>query len=140
MANYPVDANSNALFTTASFSNMSTRRPDRGVGSSRAYSSMIFESEAGYEKRRLRTRRGLRTYEITYSNIDGLMYYAIDNFYRQRGGEFDSFIFDLNHINESGNIVVRFSGPLKSTLNFSTGSNVLQNFYTVSFNLQETYD
>lgn len=137
---YPNDANSSSLFTTSSFSNMSTKKPDRGISSSSEYNSIIFESEAGYEKRRLRTRRGKRSFDLTYTNIDGLMKYAIETFYRQRGGEYESFYFDLSHINETGIIITRFSGPIKINQNISTGANVLNNYYTVSFTLQETYD
>lgn len=140
MYTYPNDANSSSLFTTSSFSDMRNKKPDRGVSTQQEFGSIIFESEAGYEKRRLRTRRGIREFTLTYTNVDGLVKYAIETFYRQRGGEYESFYFDLSHFNNSGNVVTRFSGPLNVVQNLSTGANVLNNYYTVSFTLKETFD
>jgi hypothetical protein len=140
MYTYPNDANSSTLFTTSSFSDMRNKKPDKGFSTQQNFSSIIFESEAGYEKRRLRSRRGTREYSLTYTNVDGLVKYAIDTFYRQRGGEYESFYFDLSHLNDTGNVVTRFSGPLSIVQNLSTGANALNNYYTVSFTLKETFD
>ena len=65
---------------------------------------------------------------------------AIENFYTARSGEFEAFTFDLAHLNESGTISTRFDGPLSVTQVLSSGPNLTQNFYTVAFKLQETYD
>jgi hypothetical protein len=138
MANYPLDAV--GIFTTDSFSTMADRKPDNGYSVERAYSTIIFESEAGYEKRRLRSRRAKRSYDLTYTNITGLEKTAIEQFYNQRGGEHESFTFDLSHVNESGILNVRFDGALQVRQVLSSGANVLNNFYTVSFKLKETYD
>lgn len=138
MAVYPLNATS--IFTTASFTSMADRQPDTGYTSDRVYNSIIFESEAGYEKRRLKSRRAKRNYSLTYSKVTGLEKIAIESFYNARSGEFESFTFDLAHVNESGTMIARFSGPLSVTHVLSAGSNVLQNFYTVSFKLQETFD
>lgn len=138
MALYPNDANS--IFITNSFSTMADRKPDTGYTSDRTYTSIVFESEAGYEKRRLKSRRAKRNYSLTYSKVTGLEKIAIENFYNARSGEFESFTFDLSHVNESGTMTTRFSGPLSVTHVLSAGSNVLENYYTVSFKLQETYD
>lgn len=138
MATYPTEATS--LFTTANFTSMSDRKPDRGYSSDREYATIIFETESGYEKRRLRSRRSKRTYDLQYTNVTGLEKYAIENFYAQRSGSFESFYLDLEHLNDSGNVRVRFDGVLKIEHVLSAGSNVLQNFYTVSFTLKETYD
>ena len=138
MAIYPNDATS--IFTTSSFSSMIDRKPDTGFSVDRSYNTVIFESEAGYEKRRLKSRRSKRTYDLAYSKISGLEKIAIEQFYNARSGEFESFTFDLAHLNETGTITTRFSGPLDINHVLSAGSNVLENFYTVSFKLQETYD
>ena len=65
---------------------------------------------------------------------------AIENFYNARSGEFESFSFDLSHINETGTITTRFQGPLSIEQTYSTGSRLIDNFYMVSFNLQEVFD
>lgn len=127
-------------FTTAAFSSMTDKTPDNGYQIERAYNSVIFESEAGYEKRRLRSRRPKRNISLTYTNVTGLEKTAIENFYNARGGEYESFNFDLSHLNDSGTIVVRFDGSLQVTQVLSAGANLLANFYTVTFKLKETYD
>jgi hypothetical protein len=138
MATYPTDATS--LFSTDRFTSMADRKPDKGYGTQREYNTIIFESESGYEKRRLRSRRSKRSYELQYTNITGLEKFAIENFYAQRSGSFDSFYLDLEHLNETGTVRVRFDGALKIDHVLSAGSNVLENFYSVSFTLKETYD
>ena len=139
MENYPSGANS-IPFTTSSFSSMSDKRPDTGYSIERAYNTVIFESEVGYEKRRLRSRRPKRSLSLTYTNVTGLEKLAIENFYTARSGEYESFIFDLSHVNDSGTMLVRFDGSLQVDHVLSAGSNLLLNFYTVSFKLKETYD
>lgn len=138
MNSYPTGAT--GLFTISSFASMADRKPDKGYKTQRTYNSVIFESEAGYEKRRLRSRRAKRTIDLTYSNITGLEKGAIESFYNNVSGEYEAFIFDLAHINESGTITVRFDGALDVTHILSSGDNALSNFYTVSFKLKETYD
>ena len=122
------------------FSSMADRKPDRGITSERAFDAIKFESQSGYEKRRLRSRRAKRKYNISYTNVTGIEKTAIEDFYTARSGEFQAFSFDLSHINESGTITTRFDGPLKINQVLSTGPNLTQNFYTVQFNLQEVYD
>jgi hypothetical protein len=136
---YPSGANQ-VPFTTSSFSSMTDHKPDTGYSIDRTYSSIIFESEAGYEKRRLRSRRPKRGINLTYTNVTGLERTAIENFYNARSGEYESFNFDLSHINETGIIVVRFDGSLQVQQVLSAGANLLSNFYTISFKLQEAYD
>ena len=122
------------------FNSMADRKPDKGITAERIFDTISFNSQAGYEKRRLRSRRSKRNYSINYTNITGVEKSAIENFYNARSGEFEAFTFDLSHINESGNITTRFDGPLSITQVLSTGSNLTQNFYTVTFKLLETYD
>ena len=122
------------------FTSMADRKPDKGFTAERSFDSIKFISQAGYEKRRLRSRRSKRNYNLQYTNITGVEKTAIENFYNARSREFEAFTFDLSHLNESGTITTRFDGPLSVTQVLSTGSNLTQNFYTVAFKLQETYD
>ena len=138
MQTYPVDAQ--GLFTTAGFTSMLDKKPDTGYTSDVEFSTIVFESESGHEKRRLRSRRPKRRLDLTYTNVDGLVVSAINNFYRARSGIYESFYFNLDHINESGIIITRFDGPVKVTQVADLGSNVLQKFYNVSFTLKEIYD
>jgi len=126
--------------STDRFTSMIDRKPDKGFSSQRAFDTIKFESQAGYEKRRLRSRRSKRSYDLSYTNVTGIEKTAIENFYNARSGEFESFSFDLTHINESGTITTRFDGPLQVTQVHSSGSALTDNFYTVSFKLMETYD
>jgi hypothetical protein len=139
MANYPSGANS-IPFTTSSFTTMADKKPDTGYSIERTYNTVIFESEVGYEKRRLRSRRPKRSLALIYTNITGLAKLAIENFYAARSGEYESFIFDLSHVNDSGTMLVRFDGGLQIDHVLSSEANLLLNFYTVSFKLKETYD
>jgi hypothetical protein len=138
MAIYPNDATGS--FTTATFTDMRDRKPDRGYGYDRAYDVITFESDAGYEKRRLRSRRPKRLYNLSYTNITGLELEAIESFYDARSGSFESFTLDLEHLNTTGNVTVRFEGPLSVSHNYSSDANALLNFYTINFRLQETFD
>jgi hypothetical protein len=129
-----------AVETSDRFTSMADRKPDKGISSTRAFDVNTFASQAGYEKRRLRSRRSKRSYDIKYTSITGVEKTAIENFYNARSGEFESFSFDLSHINETGTITTRFQGPLSIEQTYSTGSRLTENFYMVSFNLQEVFD
>ena len=129
-----------SVTTLDRFTSMIDRRPDRGIGSERTFDVTTFTSQAGYEKRRLKSRRSRRSYDITYTAITGVEKTAIENFYSARSGTFESFSFDLSHINESGTITTRFEGPLSVEQSYSTGSRLIDNIYTVSFKLQEVFD
>tara|TARA_B110000483_G_scaffold231727_1_gene298437 strand:- start:371 stop:1984 length:1614 start_codon:yes stop_codon:yes gene_type:complete len=122
------------------FNSMADRKPDSGFGTNKKFAVNTFTSQAGYEKRRLKSRRGLRAYDLTYTNITGVERTAIENFYNARSGEFESFSFDLSHLNEAGTISTRFDGDLQISQVLSAGTSLTENFYTVSFKLQETYD
>lgn len=138
MATYPSGAVGD--FTTDTFSSMSDRKPDRGFSTKRAYDVINFVSEAGYERRSLRTRRPKRTFDLEYTNIDGLVKQAIENFYNARSGSFESFTLNLEHLGMSGSATVRFDGDLGIQQVKSGSSNVLQDIYSVSFTLKETFD
>ena len=122
------------------FSSMEDRKPDKGFQTDERYDVTTFTSQAGYEKRRLKSRRSKRAYSLTYTNITGIEKLAIENFYRARSGDFETFTFDLSHLNDSGTINTRFNGPLSVTQVLSTGTTLVENFYTVSFALQEVFD
>ena len=122
------------------FNSMVDRKPDTGFSTQETFASSIFTSQAGYEKRRLKTRRSKRNYSLTYSNISGIEKTAIEEFYRARSGDFESFTFDLSHLNDSGTINARFDGSLDIQQVLSSGTTLTENFFTVSFKLQEVFD
>jgi hypothetical protein len=126
--------------TLGSFSDMRDRKPDVGTTSEKEFKTVKFESQAGYEKRRLMSRRPKRKFGLSYTNVTGVEKQAIDDFYTARGGEFETFTFDLSHINESGTVRVRFDGKLDITHVASRGSNLVDNFYVVKLSLQEDYN
>lgn len=138
MAVYPTDAV--GIYAGGTFTNMSTRKPDRGYDTTYEYNTIVFESESGYEKRRLRSRRPKRTFDLTYTNVSAVERSAIETFYRERSGSYETFTFDLTHINETGTVTVRFEGNLKVNHVLSGGTLPSQNFYNISFTLKETYD
>lgn len=138
MSTYPNDAVGN--FTTSNFTSMVNRKPDKGFAEDLQFSTIVFESEAGYEKRRLKSRRGKRSFSFTYTNITGLAKQAIQNFYKERSGSFESFIFDLDHIGQTGTITARFEGALNIQEVRSGAANVINDVYTVTITLKETYD
>ena len=122
------------------FNSMADRKPDGGFGTQKVFNVTKFKTQSGYEKRRLNSRRGLRAYNLQYTNISGVERTAIENFYTARSGEFEAFSFDLSHLNESGTITTRFDGGLQINQVLSSGTSLTENFYTVSFKLQETFD
>jgi|TARA_B100001094_G_scaffold262487_1_gene263644 hypothetical protein len=125
---------------TDRFNSMADRKPDAGFSTEKVFGVETFTSQAGYEKRRLQSRRPLRSYKLQYTNITGVERTAIENFYNARSGTFESFSFDLSHLNESGIITTRFDGALAITQVLSAGTALTENFFTVSFNLKETFD
>ena len=125
---------------TDRFNSMADRKPDVGFSTEKVFGVETFTSQAGYEKRRLKSRRPLRNYKLQYTNITGVERTAIENFYNARSGTFESFSFDLSHLNESGIITTRFDGALAITQVLSAGTALTENFFTVSFDLKETFD
>ena len=119
---------------------MADRKPDKGFATNEKFDVASFTSQAGYEKRRLKSRRSKRNYSLTYTNITGIEKTAIEEFYRSRSGTFEAFTFDLSHINDSGTINARFDGPLNTTQVLSRGTALVDNFYTMTFNLKEAFD
>ncbi len=120
---------------------MADKKPDRsGIQFREQFNFERAEMQAGYEKRRLISRRPKRTFSVQYTNVTGLVKSAIEEFYRARSGGFESFLFELTHINEPGTVTTRFEGPLNITQVLSAGTNPIDNFYTISFDLQEVFD
>ena len=121
------------------FADMRDRRPSNGYQINREYSVSKFESQAGYERRRLMSRRGRRSFELTYTNISGVEKQAIEDFYIARNGEFEAFTFDLSHINSTGYVRTRFDGQLDISQVYSSGVSMAENIYTVKIRLREDF-
>tara|TARA_Y100000296_G_scaffold79724_1_gene104133 strand:- start:5107 stop:6102 length:996 start_codon:yes stop_codon:yes gene_type:complete len=119
---------------------MEDRKPDRGNEINKTFDVITFESQAGYEKRRLRSRRPKRQFSLEYTNVSGLEKDAIENFYNARQGIFESFFFEMTHINQLGTLITRFDGPLDISHNHSLDGTKQNNFYTVGFALKEVFD
>lgn len=119
---------------------MTDRKPDRGFNQESTFDTIMFESQAGYESRRQRSRRPKRRFTLTYTNINGGYKRAIQDFYNARAGDYDAFFFDLSHVNDSGTIGVRFEGPLQiaQIASFSLTDDT-RNIYTVSFSIKEVF-
>lgn len=122
------------------FTDMRDRRPNNGFMTTNQFNVSKYSTQVGYEKRRLMSRRQKRSYQLTYTNVSGVEKEAIENFYRARSGEYETFTFDLTHINDTGTVRTRFNGPLEIQQVISSGSALTQNFYNVRFNLQEDFD
>jgi len=119
---------------------MEDRKPDRGNEINKEFDVITFNSQAGYEKRRLRSRRPKRQFSLEYTNISGLEKEAIEKFYDARQGTYEAFFFDMAHINQAGTIITRFEGSLDVNHNHSLDGTKQNNFYTVGFALQEVFD
>jgi len=117
---------------------MSSRKPDRNYTINEAFNNASFTSQNGYQRTRAISRRSKRQFQLKYTNISGPYKQAIENFYRERGGDFDSFEFDLAYIGLSGSIQVRFGNDF-SVSEVLTTSNVVTSVYSVSFTLTESY-
>ena len=135
MANFPIDANYSVGEVTYA---MVDKRPDRNFSIDNSFNTAIFTSQIGYEKRRLISRRSKRKLSLSYTNINGGYKTAIENFFRNRGGDTESFEFNLSYVGLSGIILVRFEGSLQLSENL-TSEDPLNSFYTIRFNLQETF-
>ena len=135
MASYPSNATYSVGGNTYA---MTSRKPDRGFSIGEQFNNAIFTSQVGYERRRAISRRSKRQFQLQYTNVNGGYKQAIENFYRARSGDLESFEFDLSYIGLSGTIQVRFDGEL-TTAEVQTTSDVLTNIYTVSFKLIESY-
>ena len=129
-----------SVTTDDRFTSMIDRKPDKGFSTGEQFDVTTFTSQAGYEKRRLKSRRSKRNYSLNYTNITGIEKTAIEEFYRSRSGTFEAFTFDLSHINDSGTINARFDGSLNTTQVLSRGTALVDNFYTMTFNLKEVFD
>ena len=118
---------------------MRYRRPSNGYTTQTQFNVAKYSTQAGYEKRRLLTRRGKRSYQLTYTNVTGIEKQAIENFYSARNGEYEAFTFDLTHINQTGTVRCRFNGAIDVQQVVSRGTRLIDNFYTIRFNLQEDF-
>jgi len=139
-ANVEIRAYSTQQQYTTRLSDMRYRKPSNGYSTQNQYNVSKWSSQAGYEKRRLLSRRPKRSYQLAYTNISGVERQAIENFYNARSGEYDTFTFDLTHINQSGTVRCRFNGPIEVQQVFSKSSTIVDNFYNIRFSLQEDFD
>lgn len=120
--------------------NLSDRNPDKGFGTTKMFDSIVHESIAGYEKRRLVSRRGKREWNFNYTNLNGMEKQALENFYTNRYGIYESFIFDLSHIREVGTVRVRFAESLDISHSATRGGDLDQMYYNIGVKLTEVYD
>ena len=117
------------------------RKADRGYSYTREPDVKTTKFIAGYEKRRLNTRRLRRKWNFAYTNINGLDKEAIDSFYSSRNGTYESFTFDLTHLNESGLATVVFDSPPQITnVLAGSASDFAQNYYNVTMVFREVDD
>jgi hypothetical protein len=135
MAQFPVGATYSVGGNTYT---MTARKPDRGFSISSEFNNAVFTSQIGYERRRARSRRPLRQFEVRYTNINGGYKQALEDFYTARSGTLESFEFDLTYIGLYGTIQVRFNAGLTVT-EVQTTDNPVTSIYTVSFTLSESY-
>jgi hypothetical protein len=117
---------------------MTDRRPDRNYAYVNSLKSAIFTSQAGYERRRQISRRSKRTFNFAFSSVRGVYNEALQNFYNSRGGDYESFEFDLSYAGQSGTMIARFNGDLNIVQILAT-DNPLTDVYNVTFSLQETF-
>jgi hypothetical protein len=125
---------------TTRFTDMRDRKPNNGFMIQDQFNVSKYSSQAGYEKRRLMSRRPKRNFQLTYTNVTGVEKEAIQNFYRARNGEYETFTFDLTHINDTGTVRTRFNGPLEIQQVISSGTSLTQNYYNVRLNFQEDFN
>lgn len=118
---------------------MADRKPDRGHGTERKFSVVTYESIAGYEKRRLVSRRGKRSWKFSYTNITGIEKQALQDFYDARYGTYEAFYLDLSHLEDTGIAFARFEGPLQINHVATLGTNPHQKIYTVSVDMMEVF-
>ncbi len=118
------------------------KKPDKGFSVSKDFTFSQFESQVGYKKTRLISRKPNRTWNFKYTNVNGLQKDAIETFQDSRFGGFETFELDLSHLlDPNGGIVrVKFAAPIINTLVASKGVNLIDQFYTVSIRMQEQDD
>jgi hypothetical protein len=126
-ATYPADAS------------MTSKKPDKGISSSLGFKSAEFVSQAGYSKSRLASRRSFENINLNYTNITGTNKSNIQAFYEARFGDFESFIFDKTHINESGLITVKFKANSLRITRVAQKAVEADSIYSVSFALEQVY-
>jgi hypothetical protein len=135
MASFPTDATYTSGITTY---DMSNKKPDRGFTIDNTFNTVLFTSQIGYEKRRQISRRSKRSISLNYTNLNGGYKNALEDFFKNRGGDSEAFEFNLSYVGLSGIILVRFNGSLQISETL-TSSDPLNSFYNVRFTLQETF-
>lgn len=118
-------------------SGLSSRKPDKGFSQSKEYLTSNYQTQVGYEKRRLLSRRAKREYSLSYTNVLSSLKEAVETFYDSMGGSYSTFSFDLSHVNETGTIRVKFNGPVSITHIATLNSD---NIYSITINLIEDFN
>jgi len=118
-------------------SGLSNRKPDRGFSQGKQYLTSDYQTQTGYEKRRLLSRRPKREYSLSYTNISSTLKEALESFYDSMGGSYSTFSFDLSHVGEAGIIRVKFSNPIRITHVATINSS---NIYTITAGLIEDFN
>ena len=121
------------------FVSMADRKPDRGFSEEYNIPSTKLDWQSGHETVRLRSRRPKRAFSLKYTNVTGIEREAILNFYKARNGEYEAFIFDLAHLNLTGTMKVRFESSPRITHVLSSGSDLVNNFYSIDLTIKEVY-
>jgi hypothetical protein len=135
MASFPTDA----TFTSGGVTySMESKRPDRNFSIETQFNTATFTSQIGYEKRRQISRRSKRRISLNYTNINGGFKTALENFFKNRGGDAEAFEFNLSYVGLSGTILVRFDSALQVSETL-TSDDPLNSFYNLRFTLQETF-
>ena len=118
---------------------MIDKKPDRGISSTAGFKSAEFTSQAGYTKSKLISRRRFEQFTLNYTHITGIKKNLIKDFYDARFGDYDSFIFDMAHINESGLITVKFRKNSLKIVRVAQRPDEDESIYSVSFALDQVY-
>jgi hypothetical protein len=117
------------------------KKPAKGFSQELKFNTAKFKSQVGYEKRRIISRKPERSWSLSYIAASGIVKDSLDDFYKARFGEYESFLFSLSHLNEGIETpTVRFDGPIQSSHNWSKGTAPTDNYYTIQVKLKEVFD
>lgn len=118
---------------------LTNRKPDRGLPYTSNFNVNTFVSQSGYSKRTLKSRKKLRSFSLTYTNISGYYKNALEAFFDSRFGNYEAFYFDLSYINLSGTISVCFGEDGLNITKVQDTGDEFTTIYTITFTLNEVY-
>ena len=113
------------------------RKPANGFSTDINIENVTFRSQSGYSKSRLISRRPRRKWTLQYVNVTGIDVDSIEEFYNNRFGMHETFVFDLTHINKSGTTFVKFAQPIRITFKQSLGTDEADVYYDVDVIFEE---